>query len=181
MLVLLDRDGVINVDRPDAVKSLSEFRFIDGSVDAIVALNRAGYRIAIVTNQSVVGRGLLTDAGLAAIHDYLRGEVAAAGGHIDKIYACTDHPDRPTHRRKPAPGMVLEALADFAAEASRTALIGDALRDLQAAHTAGCPYYLVRSGVGEATLAAGLPADIMPRLICNNLSDAVQHLLQNPL
>lgn len=181
MLVLLDRDGVINVDRSDAVKSVDEFCFIEGSVDAIAQLTAAGFQIAVVTNQSVVGRGLLTEDGLHAIHAKLRNGVEAGGGRIDSIYYCTDHPDHPTYRRKPAPGMVLEALADFAADAARTALIGDALRDLQAAHSAGCSYYLVRTGVGEAALAAGLPEDIVPRKICTNLADAVQHLLQNPL
>ncbi len=181
MLVLLDRDGVINVDRPDAVKSLDEFRFIEGSLEAIARLTHAGYRLAVVTNQSVVGRGLLSEEGLQQIHDYLVHAAAHAGGIIERVYYCPDHPDRPTQRRKPAPGMVLEALADFEAEAACTPMIGDALRDLQAAHAAGCPYYLVRTGVGEAALVAGLPDEIVPRAICSNLSEAVQHWLQNPL
>jgi len=177
MLVLLDRDGVINEDLPESVRSLEALRLINGSAEAIARLNQRGINVAVVTNQSVVGRGQISMAMLDAIHDHLRGLLAQHGAHLDAIYACTDAPDVVSTRRKPAAGMLEEALADFHAEAAQTPMVGDALRDLQAAAVLGCPRYLVQTGKGKETLALGLPDAVQPVHVVANLSAAVDALL----
>ncbi len=178
MLVLLDRDGVINEDLPTGVTSPEEFHLLPGALEALATLTRAGFRIAIVTNQSAVGKNLLSMEALEAIHRHLCAEVTTAGGRIDGIYICTDHPDRPTYRRKPNPGMLLEALADFSALSSRTPMIGDAMRDLQAAHAAQCPGILVKTGKGHFTLNNGLPAEVKPMAVVDDLGAAAAYVIE---
>jgi len=150
MLVLLDRDGVINVDRADSVKTCDELVLIDGAAEAIAQLNQQGASVAVVTNQSVVGRGIVSAEALEGIHQHLQQLLRAKGAMLDAIYVCTDHPDHATHRRKPEAGMLQEALQHFSADPARTPMVGDALRDLQAAVAAGCPRYLVLTGKGDA-------------------------------
>ena len=150
-LILLDRDGVLNEDLPQSVRSLTDFKIIPSSLKAIALLSQQGFKIAIVTNQAVVGRGHLSLEELSKIHDYLIHEIQQAGGHLDKFYICTDTEIEPHNRRKPAPGMILEALHDFEAKPSETIMIGDALRDLQAAQQAGVDSILVRTGKGSLT------------------------------
>lgn len=176
-LVLLDRDGTLNVDRAASVCRPGEFRMIPGAAEAVARLNHAGVRVAVVTNQSAVGRGLLAPETLEHIHARLRAELAAAGAHLDALFWCPDTPDGAGPRRKPAPGMLLEALARFGADAARTPMIGDALRDLQAAAAAGCPRMLVRTGKGAETEAAGLPPDVQPAACFDDLGAAVDSLL----
>lgn len=177
MLVLLDRDGVINEDLPQGVTSWQEFRLLPGALTAIARLTQAGCRIAIVTNQSAVAKGLMTEEELGAIHAQLRAEVEKAGGAINAIYYCTDHPDAPTERRKPAPGMLREALRDFGALPQNTACVGDALRDLEAATAAGCPGILVKTGKGQFTLNNGLPDALQPIVVMDDLSAAAEYIL----
>ncbi len=179
MLVLLDRDGVINEDRQSGVTCLEEFHFLPGALEAIAILSRAGFQIAVITNQSAVAKGLLTEAALEEIHQHMCARIEAAGGRIAAIYTCTDHPDRPGARRKPAPGMVLEALADFNVKAEQTPFIGDALRDLQAASAAGCPSVLVKTGKGKFTLNNGLPDGIQPIAVVEDLEQAASYVVQH--
>lgn len=172
MLALLDRDGVINEDLPLGVTCLKEFRFLPGALEAIAALTAAGARVAIVTNQSGVAKGLLSETDLEAIHRHLCERVREAGGRIDAIYHCTDHPDRPGPRRKPAPGMIEEAMRDFAASPAQTLVIGDAERDLTAAAAAGCRAVLVKTGKGQLTLNKGLSDALQPVTVAEDLADA---------
>ena len=176
MLVLLDRDGVLNRDRPDYVKTPDELVMIEGSAAAVARLNRAGHRVAAVTNQSAVGRGLIDAAMLGRIHDRLRSHLAAAGAHLDALIECTDPPWAPSERRKPEPGMLCEALARFGAAAAETPMIGDSLRDLEAAAAAGCLRYLVRTGNGRKT-EGRVPRDLEPVRVFDDLGDTVDHLL----
>jgi len=178
-LVLLDRDGVLNIDRPTSVRHPDELQMIPGAAAAVARLNAAGLAVAVVTNQSVLGRGIIDTTMLERIHAKLRTELAAAGAHVDAFHVCPDPPEAPTDRRKPAPGMLLEALAAFGADPADTPMIGDALRDLQAAVAAGCPRILVRTGKGLETLAAGLPDDLQPVTIRNDLADAVTTMLKD--
>lgn len=178
MLVLLDRDGVINEDRVDSVTTQEQFVFIDGAIEAIESLNDAGIYVAVVTNQSAVGKGLMTQETLDSIHLNMCREIEKYDGYVDAVYACTDHPDHPTHRRKPAPGMIEEALDEFEAKAKDTPFVGDALRDLQAAHAAGCPRYLVKTGKGQQTIEQGWDASLEPVIICDSISDAVEKILK---
>ena len=179
MLVLLDRDGVINVDAPVGILRREDFVFLPRSLEAIVRLSKAGYAIAVCTNQSAIGKGLMSEAALHEIHDYMRSEVAKYGGKIDKIYFAPDHPDAPTARRKPGPGMLLEALAHFNVEPAKTPMVGDTKRDLEAAVAAGCPRILTRTGNGTKLEATGIPAAIDPVTICDDLYDAVAHIIAN--
>jgi D-glycero-D-manno-heptose 1,7-bisphosphate phosphatase len=153
MLVLLDRDGVLNVDvPPHGVTSLDMLEIYPFAGEAVRLFNDAGWKVAIITNQSAVGKGLLSEAGLRAIHTRLQAELhAQAGAFIDAIYHCPDHPNRPTHRRKPNAGMVVEALRDFGASAADTPMIGDDVRDVEAALSSGCTPFLVRTGKGRSS------------------------------
>ncbi len=178
MLVLLDRDGVINRDTPTGVLTRDEFVLLPGAVEAIAKLSCVGYRIAICTNQSAIGKGLTTQAIVDETHAFLTAEVKKHGGTIDRIYIAPDHPDAPSPRRKPAPGMLLEALHDFHADPAQTPLVGDALRDLEAAAAAGCPRILTRTGKGTALEAAGIPTSMKPVHICDHLSAAADYILK---
>ena len=176
-LVILDRDGVLNEDRPDHVKSLEEFVMLEKARPAVAKLNAAGIKVAVATNQSSVGRGLIDEATLQQIHEKLHRELAAYQAHVDHIFYAPDHPDAPTHRRKPGPGMMEEALAHFKVKPEETVVIGDALRDLEAAHAAGCRPVLVRTGKGAATEKA-LTGAFAQTQVYDNLLTAVVALLK---
>ncbi len=177
----MDRDGVLNIDRPDSVKSPGEFELLPRAGEAVARLNQAGIKVAVVTNQSVVGRGIITEDMLARIHETMRGELARAGARIDMLLVAPDAPGGHSERRKPAPGMLREALTRFAAPAGESPMIGDALGDLEAAAAAGCKRILVRTGKGAATQAAGLPEAVLPVAVREDLWDAVETILaENP-
>src|SRR3954464_6158495 len=106
-LVLLDRDGVINEDSPNYIRGPSDWRPIPGSLDAIARLNRAGRKLAVCSNQSAIGRGLLAAADLAAIDRTMIAAIEASGGHLDGIYYCVHSPEEQCACRKPAPGLLL--------------------------------------------------------------------------
>ena len=179
MLVLLDRDGVINRDTDSGVLCPEDFHLLPRVPEAIALLKKHGFHIAVCTNQSAIGRGLLSEEGLAAIHDKMQRQLSPQGGMIDAIYYAPDHPHHTTSRRKPGPGMLQEAIAKFGADPVRTPMVGDMLRDLEAAHAAGCPAILVRSGKGEKTLAAGIPGDLQPVIICSDLYDAAEYIVEH--
>lgn len=172
MLVLLDRDGVINRDAKIGILRVEDFDIFPQALEAIANFTKAGFNIAICTNQSAVGRGNLKQATLDAIHDKLRVEAKKAGGEINAIYFAADVPEKPTQRRKPGPGMLLEALKQFKAKPEETTMIGDMLRDLEAAHAAGCKKMLVRTGKGRETEEKGIPSHLQPVIIVDNLLEA---------
>lgn len=177
MLVLLDRDGVLNEDREDSVKTPEELVLIEGSAEAVARLKRAGHLVVVVTNQSVVGREVINRDMLDRIHEKLGFAIVRAGGRLDDIMVCPDPPWAATDRRKPGPGMLNEAISRFAAQADETVMIGDALRDLQAAVAAGCRRILVLSGKGRETLDAGLPDEVQPVAVYDDLAAASDGLL----
>ena len=159
--LLLDRDGVINVLRPnDYVKSVDEFVFCDGALEALRRLNPCFRRIVIVTNQRGVGRGLMTEADLAEIHDWMLARIREAGGRIDRIYVCTAV-DPADPRRKPNPGMAREVRADFPdIDFARSILVGDSASDLEFARRAGIPAVCLRDPDNLLTFARSLnPTD----------------------
>ena len=149
--ILLDRDGVINYDSDDYIKSPAEWQPIPGSLEAIAKLTQAGVPIAIVTNQSGVGRGLYDELTLAKIHQKLEQQVSGHGGKISAIYYCPHVPDDQCDCRKPNPGLLYQALKDLKVVANDAVLIGDSLRDIVAAQTCGCDAIVVRTGYGEIT------------------------------
>jgi len=176
-LVLLDRDGVINEDRENSVKALDEFVILPGVLPAIKLLNNASIPIAIVTNQAVVGRGQLSMEDLENIHTYFKETLKRHGAYVDKIYVCTSTNSQ-DYCRKPNPGLLVQALNDFNIKSADAILIGDDLRDLEAASAINCHRILVRTGKGSKTLQAGLPESVLPVKIFNDLYEAVSHLLE---
>ncbi|MEM1112873.1 MAG: D-glycero-beta-D-manno-heptose 1,7-bisphosphate 7-phosphatase [Pseudomonadota bacterium] len=150
-LLVLDRDGVINEDSDDYIRSLADWHPIAGSIDAIARLSQAGYRVAIATNQSGLGRGYFGLDELEGIHQTLCQQVENAGGSIAGIFYCPHLPDAGCNCRKPAVGM-LEAIHEELGESPVGAwFVGDSLKDLQAARNFGCKPALVRSGKGQGT------------------------------
>ena len=158
-LVILDRDGTINHDSDQHIKSPAEWMPIKGSVEAIARLTQNGWRVVVATNQSGIGRGLFDMATLNAIHDTMHRAVHQAGGRIDAIFFCPHAGDANCECRKPKPGMLLEIAKRMNVELEGVPMVGDSLRDLQAAVAAGARPVLVLTGKGTKTRdAGGLPA-----------------------
>jgi D-glycero-D-manno-heptose 1,7-bisphosphate phosphatase len=174
-LVVLDRDGVINVDSVHFIKNTNEWVPIPGSLEAIALLNQSGYRVAIATNQSGISRGLFDMVTLNAIHDKMYRALNALGGRIDAIFYCPHSADDHCDCRKPKPGMMEEIGRRFGMDMKGVPVVGDALRDLQAGAALDMQPILVRTGKGQDTLAAGnLPEGT---LVFANLAEAVQHII----
>jgi D-glycero-D-manno-heptose 1,7-bisphosphate phosphatase len=158
-LVILDRDGTINHDSDEYIKSPDEFRPIKGSLEAIARLTQADYRVVVATNQSGIARGLLDTRTLFAIHDALLRSLALVGGRIDAFFFCPHKADDGCLCRKPHPGMLLEVGRRFNVALDDVHMVGDAQRDLEAAAAAGTKPVLVLTGKGLQTRDAGkLPA-----------------------
>jgi D-glycero-D-manno-heptose 1,7-bisphosphate phosphatase len=154
-LVILDRDGTINEDSEQHIRSPEEFRPIKGSLEAIARLTQADYRIVVATNQSGLARGFLDTRTLFAIHDTLLRALAQVGGRIDAFFFCPHAADAGCQCRKPQPGMLIEAGRRFNVALDEVYMVGDALRDLQAAAAAGARPVLVLTGKGAKTSAEG--------------------------
>ena len=158
-LVILDRDGVINVDSHQFIKSPDEWKALPGSIEAIARLNQSGFRVVVATNQSGIGRGLFDMATLNAINDKMMEQVFRAGGRIDAIFFCPCTTEQHCHCRKPDTGMFEEIAARYQIGLAGTATIGDSLRDLEAGANTGCLPILVLTGKGKKTRAeGGLPS-----------------------
>lgn len=149
MLIILDRDGVINEDRVDYVKNLNEFKLIQGSLEAIVKLKQAGHKLAIATNQSGIGRGYYSEATLQAMHHYLQTELKKRQAEIDWIVYCPHLPEEKCECRKPKPGMYIKIANHFSMDLTQAIVIGDTLRDVEAAIAVGAKPILVKSGKGQ--------------------------------
>lgn len=155
--MLLDRDGVLNVDRPDSVTSVAQLRLLPGAAQGVALLNRKGYRVLVITNQSVVGRGLLSPADLHAIHTVIQTEVGAFGGHIDAFFVCPHDRHEGCACRKPQPGLLLEAAQQYGFHLAHTDFVGDAPTDIEAARRAGAEPVVVLTGKTKR------PADLSVR------------------
>jgi D-glycero-D-manno-heptose 1,7-bisphosphate phosphatase len=154
-LVILDRDGTINHDSEHFIKSLEEWRPLEGSLEAIARLTQADYRIAVATNQSGIARGLLDTTTLIAIHNHLQRALGLVGGRIDAFFFCPHAADSACECRKPKPGMLLEIASRFNVSLESVYMVGDALRDLEAAAAAGAKPVLVLTGKGKKTQKEG--------------------------
>jgi D-glycero-D-manno-heptose 1,7-bisphosphate phosphatase len=154
-LVILDRDGTINHDSDEHIKSPAEWRPIKGSLEGIARLTQAGYRIVVATNQSGIARGLFDTRTLFAIHETLLRALALAGGRIDAFFFCPHAAEAGCQCRKPQPGMLLEVARRFNVSLDDTYMVGDALRDLEAAAAAGARPVLVLTGKGTKTRDQG--------------------------
>jgi D-glycero-D-manno-heptose 1,7-bisphosphate phosphatase len=174
-LVILDRDGVINLDSDQYIKSAAEWQPIPGSLEAIALLNQNGYRVVVATNQSGIGRGLFDMNALNMMHAKMHKALATVGGHVDAIFFCPHTPDDGCECRKPKPGLFLQIADRFDAELHGAHMIGDSHRDLEAGEAAGCKLILVRTGKGERTLTGStLPAGT---LVFDDLAMAARHLV----
>lgn len=153
-LIILDRDGVINEDRDDYIKSPDEWVPVPESLEAISRLTHAGWSVVVATNQSGIERGLFDINTLHAIHNKMTHAVAEAGGHIEGIFFCPHAPDTGCQCRKPATGLYEDIASRFGRPLTNVPVVGDSLRDLQAGHVMGADLWLVRTGKGLRTLAA---------------------------
>lgn len=176
-LIILDRDGVINRDSDDFIKSPAEWQPIEGSLEAIAKLNHAGYRVVVITNQSGIARGLLDVDTLSRIHSKMRRMLSQVGGKLEAILYCPHGPGDGCECRKPLDGAFSELAHRLRIDLKDVPAVGDSLRDLQAAKAAGARPILVKTGKGERTMAdPDLPENIE---IYDDLSAAVKALLEN--
>jgi D-glycero-D-manno-heptose 1,7-bisphosphate phosphatase len=153
-IIILDRDGVVNEDSPYYIRSAAEWHAIPGSLEAIAKLNLAGYKVALATNQSGLARGYFTKERLDHIHAKMEQDLAAVGGHFDGIFICPHAPEDNCACRKPKPGLLLQIATRFNVAPKEMLAIGDSMRDLLAAHAAGCDSILVKTGNGLKTLSS---------------------------
>lgn len=175
-LVILDRDGVINQDSDDYIKSVDEWVPLPGSLRAIARLNQAGFYVAVATNQSGIARGLYDLETLDAMHAKMQRLLADVDGRVDKIVFCPHGPDDACLCRKPKPGMYQQIAAHFGLSLKGIPVVGDSARDLQAAQAVGARPILVRTGKGERTLQQ--QPEWMDNLCFDDLSQVVDFLLQ---
>ncbi len=175
--VVLDRDGVINYDSPNFIKSPEEWKPIPGSLEAIAALTQAGFRVVLATNQSGLGRGLFDMATLNVIHEKMQRMLANAGGRIEALFYCPHSADSDCECRKPKPGLLREIAQRFNLDLTGIFNVGDSLRDLECAAKMGCLPVLVLTGKGQQTQAAGyLPPNT---LVFPDLAHAAKYLIAN--
>ena len=174
-LIVLDRDGVINRDSREFVKDADEWVPLPGSIGAIADLSAAGYTVAVASNQSGLARGLFDRNALRAMHRKLRRLVAAAGGSVDRIVVCPHGPDERCSCRKPHPGLLQRLGRHYETSLEGVPVVGDSLRDLQAATAAGATPLLVRTGNGLET-SANLPDDLRSVQVFDDLAAVAAQL-----
>ena len=175
-LVILDRDGVINYDSDAYIKTADEWRPLPGSIDAIASLTAAGLTVAVASNQSGLARGLFDQGALDAMHHKMHELVDAAGGRISKIVFCPHGPDDGCDCRKPKPGLLEQLAMHFHTELDGVPVIGDALRDLEAAVAVNARPILVRTGKGGKT-AEALPPELADVETYADLAEAAAALV----
>jgi D-glycero-D-manno-heptose 1,7-bisphosphate phosphatase len=156
-LVILDRDGTINEDSADFIKSAAEWKPLPGALEAIARLTHAGWHVVVATNQSGLGRGYFDVAALNAMHSKLHKLLAAVGGRVDAIFYCPHAPDQACHCRKPAPGLFAQIGERYGIDLKGVPTVGDSARDLVAGAALGCEPHLVLTGKGAALRGQPLP------------------------
>ncbi|HEX7047350.1 MAG TPA: D-glycero-beta-D-manno-heptose 1,7-bisphosphate 7-phosphatase [Gammaproteobacteria bacterium] len=174
-VLVLDRDGVINADSPEYIKSPEEWRPLPGSIDAIARASKAGFTIAVASNQSGVGRGLFDLDALSAIHDAMIEAVEDAGGHIDLIVFCPHHPDENCECRKPKAGLLRRIETELGTSLAGQWSVGDSARDLAAARVVAAQPVLVRTGNGRKTERELTDTDVT---VFDDLAAAIDALLK---
>jgi D-glycero-D-manno-heptose 1,7-bisphosphate phosphatase len=174
--VFLDRDGVINRDRPDYVKSWEEFEFLPGVLEAFRVLASGPHQVVVVSNQSGIGRGLVGRGTVDEIHAHMTEAVRRSGGRIDAVYYCPHRPDEDCPCRKPRPGLILRAARELDIDLAASWLVGDDLRDLETAEAAGVRPVLVRTGHGRDLTETRLVRVSYPFDVFEDLLEAVTRL-----
>jgi len=176
--VLLDRDGVINFDSPDYILAPEQWEAIPGSAEAIGRLTKAGIPVAICSNQSGLGRGMMNEDLFHAIHAKMLLAIEEAGGMLSHAAYCPHKPEDKCQCRKPLPGLILESLDALGVDAKDAVMIGDSTRDIEAAHAAGVPTILVQSGYGNAEVILQKSLVINPDIKAySDLATAVDSIL----
>jgi D-glycero-D-manno-heptose 1,7-bisphosphate phosphatase len=170
--VFLDRDGVINENRDDHVKSWAEFRFLPGALDALRLLTRQGFRIFVITNQACVNRGLAKPADVDDIHWRMAYAALAHGARINDVRYCPHRPDEACPCRKPQPGMLLDLELTYGVGLGEAYLVGDAASDIAAGRAVGCRTVMVRTGRGEQHLTSGATIACPPDAVADDLLTA---------
>ena len=176
--IFLDRDGVINRDSSDYIKRWEDFEFLPGSLEALKKLTVAGYRIIVITNQSIIGRGWVPPAVLEDIFARMRAKIEAAGGRIHDIFFCPHAPDEGCNCRKPAIGLITRAAETYGIDIAATPMVGDSAKDIQCAKAAGCKTaILVKTGNYAAACKALAENNLAADATVHNLLQAVNRLL----
>lgn len=175
--VMIDRDGVVNYDSAAYIKSPQEWNAIPGSLEGIAALNRAGFHVFLVTNQSGLARKFYDLETLNQIHEKFFHELAAVGGHIDEVFFCPHHPDDHCLCRKPKPDMLYQLRDKYKIDLANTYYIGDSFADVELAINAPCKFILVLTGNGEKTLEKYRSSHTFP--VCKNLAAAAQFIIHS--
>lgn len=177
-LCILDRDGTINQDSDEFVKSPAEWIPLPGALEAIARLNHAGWHVVVVSNQSGLGRGLFDVAALNAMHTKMHTLLAAVGGRVDAIFYCPHGPEEQCNCRKPAPGLFEQIAERYGIDLAGVPTVGDSLRDLLAGAAVGCTPHLVLTGKGAAYQGRELPADFpQGTRVHADLAAFVEHLV----
>jgi len=179
--VFLDRDGVINENQRDYVKSWDEFEFLPGALASLRRLASTPYAIVVVSNQSAINRGLVSRAEVNAINDRMLREIEEAGGRIDGVYICPHRPDEGCSCRKPEPGLLHQAASELDIDLASSYLVGDALCDMQAALTTHCVPLLVLTGRGQEELVSAHDARVVDFVYFPDLPQAVDFILSMPI
>jgi len=176
--IFLDRDGVINVDSPSYIKSWDEFSFIPGSLEALRILNEKGFDVILITNQSIINRGMIPKNALEQIFLMMNSEIESSGGKITDIFFCPHTPEEECACRKPLPGLIQKAQEKYEIELFESVMVGDSAKDIQCARNAGCgTSILVKTGNGTEARETLLQESIYPDHIADNLLDAVKWIL----
>ena len=178
-LVILDRDGTINADSDEYIKSPEEWQPLPGALEAVARLNHAGWHVVIASNQSGLGRGLFDVASLNAMHAKMHKMLAAVGGRVDAVFYCPHSPDEGCDCRKPKPGLFLQIGERYGVDLANVPTAGDSLRDLQAGAAAGCEPHLLLTGMGQACRGVPLPPEYPPNTrVHDDLAAFVDFLLE---
>ena len=176
-LIILDRDGVINEDSDDYIKSPDEWNPIPGSLDAISRLNHAGYHVAVASNQSGIARGYFDLETLSAMHNKMNDLLSVSGGQVDAVFFCPHGPKDDCDCRKPKPGLLNEIGVRFQTRLDDVLFVGDTISDIKAAKAAGATPVIVKTGKGERTLEKLAENGFEDIPVYDDLSDVVSTLL----
>ncbi len=177
-VIFLDRDGVINLDRSDYIKSWSEFEFIPRSIEAIKELTLKGFHVIVITNQSVINRNMVSDKELEYIFTRMKNEVRSGGGLINDIFFCPHIPEDNCDCRKPKPGLIFQAKRAYSIDLADAVMIGDSAKDIECARNAGCgKSVLVKTGNGLKAEKILAETKIYPDHIAKDLYEAVQWIV----
>ncbi len=180
-LIIMGRDGILNQFREDHIKAPEEWVAVPGALEAVSRLNHAGWHVVVATNQSGIGRGMIDMAAINAVHVHMMSQLQALGGRIDAVFFCPHAPEETCDCRKPQPGMLLDIGRRYGVDLAQVPMVGDTLRDLQAAQAAGCEPHLVRAGRAaamDAEQVASLVEQVPGTIVHRDMQELATYLLE---